>query len=152
MTSNETPLRVYWRPGCPACSSLRMAMNEAGVDATWQNIYEDPSAAAFVRSVAGGNETVPTVSYGGEALVAPRPRRLLRSLRQDHPELVTRAGRSWLPLRVLQWVGVVALVILSEVLARSGRSALSWGVDGIALAWFLVVRWFRLRPPGGKAR
>ncbi len=150
MTPNETPLRVYWRPGCPYCSSLRMALNEAGVVASWQNIYEDPAAAAFVRSVAGGNETVPTVAYDGETLVAPRPRRLLHDLRRTHPELVTRAGRSWLPLRVLQWAGVVALVLVSEVLARSGRSALSWGVDGVAVAWFLAVRWFRMRPRRGR--
>jgi hypothetical protein len=35
------------------------------------NIWEDPQAAARVRSVAGGNETVPTVVVGYRALVNP---------------------------------------------------------------------------------
>ena len=29
------------------------------------NIWKDPAAAAFVRSVADGNETVPTVTVAG---------------------------------------------------------------------------------------
>ena len=146
MSSNEAGLQVYWRQGCPYCVSLRMALNEAGVAATWRNIYENPDDAAFVRGVAGGNETVPTVSLDGEALVAPRPTRLLRLLRRDHPELVTRPDRAWLPLRVVQWVGVIALLVASEVLARTGRTALSWGLDGCAVLWYLLVRWYRLRP------
>ena len=36
-----------------------------------RNIWEDPDAAAFVRSVAGGNETVPTVVVGDKAMVNP---------------------------------------------------------------------------------
>ena len=35
------------------------------------NIWDDPSGAMFVRSVAGGHETVPTVSIGELALVNP---------------------------------------------------------------------------------
>ncbi len=38
------------------------------------NIWDDPSAAAFVRSVANGNETVPTVTVGTAAFVNPTPR------------------------------------------------------------------------------
>ncbi|WP_422392164.1 glutaredoxin family protein [Nakamurella antarctica] len=37
------------------------------------NIWSDPDAAAFVRSVAGGNETVPTVVIDGRAVVNPAP-------------------------------------------------------------------------------
>lgn len=35
------------------------------------NIWDDPEAAAFVRSVARGNETVPTVAVGEIAMVNP---------------------------------------------------------------------------------
>jgi hypothetical protein len=39
------------------------------------NIWADPSAAATVRSLAGGNETVPTVVIGERGHVNPCLRR-----------------------------------------------------------------------------
>ena len=62
---------VYWRPGCPFCSMLRAALQRAGIAYREVNIWEDPQAAAFVRSVARGNETVPTVTVGSVSLVNP---------------------------------------------------------------------------------
>ena len=46
-------------------------LNFAGIEFAQVNIWEDVDAAAFVRSVARGNETVPTVSIGAVALVNP---------------------------------------------------------------------------------
>jgi inosine-uridine nucleoside N-ribohydrolase len=40
------------------------------------NIWQDPAAAAAVRAVADGNETVPTVEVGGRWLVNPRARQV----------------------------------------------------------------------------
>jgi hypothetical protein len=51
------------------------------------NIWDDPEAGAFVRSVAGGNETVPTVVVGAKALVNPTPREVLRELERQASEL-----------------------------------------------------------------
>jgi glutaredoxin len=62
---------VYWRPGCIFCAGLFHSMTSAGIAHERINIWEDPEAAAFVRSVAGGNETVPTVTVGAEAFVNP---------------------------------------------------------------------------------
>ncbi|MFN6120003.1 MAG: glutaredoxin domain-containing protein [Actinomycetes bacterium] len=56
---------VYWRPGCPFCTSLFRQLERAEVEHTRVNIWEDPEAAAVVRSIARGNETVPTVVVGG---------------------------------------------------------------------------------------
>lgn len=73
-THSDTGLReavVYWRPGCPFCSMLRTGLRLRGVPHREVNIWEDPEAAAFVRSVANGNETVPTVVVGDTALVNP---------------------------------------------------------------------------------
>jgi glutaredoxin-like protein len=67
----DVDVTVYWRPGCGFCSSLRRDLERRGVDAMWVNIWEDDSARAFVRSVAAGNETVPTVMVGDVALVNP---------------------------------------------------------------------------------
>jgi mycoredoxin len=46
-----------------------------------RNIWADPAAAAFVRSVAGGAEKVPMVVIGGVAHVNPRPRMVVAALR-----------------------------------------------------------------------
>lgn len=62
---------VYWRPGCGFCSMLRSGLQRAGIEYREVNIWDDPEAAAFVRSVARGNETVPTVTVGSVSLVNP---------------------------------------------------------------------------------
>ncbi len=62
---------LYWRPGCPFCSMLVRSLDRAGIDYGERNIWEDPDAAAFVRSVAHGTETVPTVTVGDRAMVNP---------------------------------------------------------------------------------
>lgn len=68
---------VYWRPGCWFCHRLLRDLDAAGLDVELRNIWEDADAAAFVRSVARGNETVPTVTVGGRALVNPAPEEVL---------------------------------------------------------------------------
>ncbi len=70
----DTPkvVTVYWRPGCGFCSSLRRDLERRDIATTWVNIWEDEEARAFVRSVARGNETVPTVLVGERALINPR--------------------------------------------------------------------------------
>jgi mycoredoxin len=67
---------VYSRPGCPYCFLLRQALRRRRLAFTEVNIWEDPSAAAAVRAVAEGNETVPTVHVGDQWLVNPRPTRV----------------------------------------------------------------------------
>jgi hypothetical protein len=49
------------------------------------NIWSDPSAAAFVRSVNGGDETVPTVVVGATAMRNPTPREVKRELERQAP-------------------------------------------------------------------
>ena len=52
------------------------------------NIWEDPSAAAIVRSVASGNETVPTVAVGNKSMVNPTPTQVMAALADHAPHLV----------------------------------------------------------------
>lgn len=68
---------VYWRPGCPFCLWMRWILRVRRVQVRWRNIWTDEDAAAFVRSVAEGNETVPTVVVGGCPYVNPAPRRVV---------------------------------------------------------------------------
>ena len=70
-------ITVYWRPGCPSCMVLRVALALKGVATTRINIWDDPAAAATVRRAAGGNETVPTVEVGGRYLVNPTARQVM---------------------------------------------------------------------------
>ncbi|MFF4803592.1 hypothetical protein ACFY1U_35305 [Streptomyces sp. NPDC001351] len=48
----------------------------------------DKDAAAFVRSVADGNETVPTVTVAGHAMVTPSKRQLLDTVCEHAPHLL----------------------------------------------------------------
>lgn len=72
---------VYWRPGCVFCQRLRFSLAIRGLRPRMVNIWRDPDAAAFVRSVADGNETVPTVVIDGRAHVNPPPRLVRAALR-----------------------------------------------------------------------
>lgn len=84
-TAPATAVTLYWRPGCAFCSILRHRLHRTGVDLDERNIWSDPAAAAFVRSVAAGNETVPTVVVDGVALVNPSSRQVLARLGVDRP-------------------------------------------------------------------
>jgi glutaredoxin-like protein len=78
----DTAITFFWRPGCGFCRRLHADLEAAGVSFEMRNIWEDPDAAAFVRSVARGNETVPTVAIGDTALVNPSAREVLALLPQ----------------------------------------------------------------------
>lgn len=75
----------YWRPGCGFCAALRRRLRRAGVAVEEVNIWKDRAAAAFVRSVARGNETVPTVVVGRRALVNPTVRDVVEIARLESP-------------------------------------------------------------------
>lgn len=83
-------VEFYWRPGCPFCAMLERDMVAADIPMTKRNIWEEPAAAEFVRSVAGGNETVPTVRIGDSAMVNPPISELTNLLSEVAPHLVAR--------------------------------------------------------------
>lgn len=65
---------VYWRKGCPFCKRLQLVLGRRAKDAVWVDIWADPDAAAYVRRVNDGNESVPTVVIAGEPHTNPPPR------------------------------------------------------------------------------
>ncbi len=85
---SDAHVTVYWRPGCGFCRSLRSKLRATGVVFDEVNIWEDPDAAAYVRSVARGNETVPTVRIGPHGLVNPTARDVVRVAREHAPTAV----------------------------------------------------------------
>ncbi len=74
------PIVFYWRPGCGFCAMLQRSLDSHGISYDALNIWDDPEAAAFVRSVADGNETVPTVVVGGRAMVNPSIQQVLEAM------------------------------------------------------------------------
>ncbi|WP_238335751.1 glutaredoxin domain-containing protein [Serinicoccus kebangsaanensis] len=72
-TDPRSDVVVYWRPGCGYCAMLKARLGGLRDRATWVNIWEDEEAAAFVRSVNDGNETVPTVVIDGIPRTNPDP-------------------------------------------------------------------------------
>lgn len=78
-------IAVYWRPGCPFCAGLFRGLDRVGLQVERVNIWDDESGRAFVRSVANGNETVPTVRVGDLALVNPRAIEVMREVADRLP-------------------------------------------------------------------
>jgi len=72
MASNDDPITMYSTVWCGYCRRLKTALKSAGIPFTEVDIEHDSAAAAFVRSVNGGNQTVPTVKFAdGSALTNP---------------------------------------------------------------------------------
>ncbi|RRO13721.1 NrdH-redoxin [Saccharopolyspora rhizosphaerae] len=79
---------VYSRPGCPFCMSLRAGLQSSGLAFTEVDIWQDPEAAGVVRSIADGNETVPTVVIGDWSAVNPSTRDVLSAVAEHAPHLL----------------------------------------------------------------
>lgn len=83
-------LEFFWRPGCPFCMMLERDLEQAGIAVTRRNIWDEPEAAAIVRSVADGNETVPTIRIGDRSLVNPPISEVANLLAEVAPQLLPR--------------------------------------------------------------
>jgi len=112
---------VLWRPGCPYCALLLRGLDRAGLAYNRLNIWDHPDAAAWLRTVTGGDETVPTVhvraavdaavdaagdAAGAVALVNPSTADVLEAVARIAPQAraEVRAGlrpapRGWRWLR-----------------------------------------------------
>lgn len=86
--ASRTAVEFYWRPGYPFCMALRRPLRHSGLPLREVNIWNDPRAAARVRTATGGDETVPTVFVGGHALVNPSFRQVKTAVREHAPELL----------------------------------------------------------------
>ena len=73
-------ITMYWRPGCGFCAALQRNLDRLDVSYEKVNIWDSPEAAAFVRSVARGNETVPTVTVGETSMVNPTAQDVLEAV------------------------------------------------------------------------
>lgn len=116
MTGNDTGATVYWRPGCPYCSRLLSDLDRIGLPVRKVNIWEDPAAAARVRAVAGGNETVPTVVVGDTAMVNPRAGAVLDAVRKHAPAVLADLDVEGMTARAAgPWQAGLVVTLLAAV-------------------------------------
>ncbi len=85
MGQEQDEIVIYWRPDCAFCLNLLLRLKFTRLRYRKVDIRNDPDARAFVRSVADGNETVPTVVVAGRALVNPSKRQLIEVVRTHAP-------------------------------------------------------------------
>lgn len=78
----------FWRPACGFCASLRRSLDALGIPLVEIDIWEDPRAAAAVRAITGGDETVPTVVVGDAALVNPSAQAVVAAVEDHLPHLL----------------------------------------------------------------
>jgi len=72
---------MYTTTWCGYCYRLKIALESARIPYTEVDIEQDPVAAEFVRSVNGGNQTVPTVKFAdGSALTNPTAAQIAQKL------------------------------------------------------------------------
>ncbi len=64
---------IYHRPGCSYCARLRLKLAGVRSKAHWVDIWADEEAAAYVRMVNDGHETVPTVVIDSVPHTNPDP-------------------------------------------------------------------------------
>jgi mycoredoxin len=65
-------LTMYSTTWCGYCHRLKTQLDREGIGYEEINIEEDITAAEFVMSVNGGNQTVPTVRFAdGSAMTNP---------------------------------------------------------------------------------
>jgi mycoredoxin len=74
-------MRMYSTTWCGYCHRLKAQLGRIGLDFEEVDIEQDPEAAAFVASVNGGNETVPTLLFDdGSTLTNPSLRQVQEHL------------------------------------------------------------------------
>ncbi|KJF16041.1 glutaredoxin domain-containing protein [Acidithrix ferrooxidans] len=147
--SKQPQLTLYWRQGCPFCSSLRRELALAGVSLSKEvNIRKDPLGAAFVRQAAGGNETVPTLVIDDVTLVNPSISQVVNAIGRAHPDFVPNkpldpAPKFW--LRGIQLGTVAVLIVVSFIIERQINSTASYAVDIANIAIYQLFNWLRRR-------
>jgi mycoredoxin len=112
-------LLLYGRPGCPMVHPVRALLDEAGVTYTYLDIRQDFEAAARLRQMTGGFESVPTVVLpGGRVLVEPGVTTLRRALseaalgREPSAAATVKAGLSN-PVYII--MALIALALVAAV-------------------------------------
>ena len=136
----DSTVEVMWRRGCPFCSSLRRGLTRAGVATTEHDIWSSPDAAARVRQATGGDETVPTVFVGDQALVNPTVRQVVAAIRAHDPhdqsgpaDDTSRPGGTGATTHRTGPIGTLVVAVVWSVLV-AWRPTTTWHLAPLILA------------------
>jgi mycoredoxin len=106
---------LYGHMFCPSLGPVRGVLAQAKVDYTYINIHKDPDAAATVRSINNGYESVPTLVFpDGSTLTEPSIGQLkskLESVGYRVGPLAWLVGYFW----VVLFVGLMVLAVLRSM-------------------------------------
>lgn len=109
-------LTVYGHPACPNVGPIRAMLAQSKVPYTYINIRQDAEAAARVRAINHGNESVPTLVFpDGSTLTEPSVGALkqkLEGLGYRVSLLAWVLGNSWLLI-----IGIIILYALLRFFA-----------------------------------
>ena len=76
-----TPITLYGTPICPGLPPVRGLLAQAKIPYDYIDISRDPAAAAKVRALNDGNESVPTLTFpDGSSLTEPSAGQLKEKL------------------------------------------------------------------------
>jgi mycoredoxin len=113
-------LIVYGTPFCAMVPPVRRLLDEAGVAYDYIDIRQDREAAARVRAITGGFESVPTIVFpDGKALVEPRVQALREALlaRDQDNATLQSSGAAFKAGLSNPMVLILALIALALVVA-----------------------------------
>jgi len=68
--------------------ALERSLTKLNIPLDKKNIWDDPAHADMVRSLANGNETVPTLVIGEASLVNPSAEQVLQAMSNQVPHLI----------------------------------------------------------------
>ena len=92
MRSMALEVVFYTRPRCPYSFRLRRELRRRGLPFREVDIWQDAAAAAAVRGVAEGNETVPTIHVGDHWMVNPTADEVCAAAGYQPPQRVRSRG------------------------------------------------------------
>jgi glutaredoxin len=151
-TTPPSPVEVLWRPGCPFCARLRTGLRRAGIETVERNIWTDLRAAARVRAVTGGDDTVPTVVVGARGLVNPSVSEVVSAVRAEFPDeadALVGSGAERPGGSGLAGISLTIVVALLWVALTLWRPSTTWHLAPVLVAgawpWLL----WQARPSSG---
>jgi mycoredoxin len=85
-------ITVYGHPSCPAIGPVKGLLTQSKVTFDYIDIHQDSAAAARVRAINNGNESVPTLVFpDGSTLTEPSVGELQAKLESlDIPSALSR--------------------------------------------------------------
>jgi mycoredoxin len=110
---------VYGHPACPGLGPVRGLLTQSKVEFEYIDIHQDSAAAARVRAINNGNESVPTLVFpDGSTLTEPT----VETLKSKLESLGYKVGPvAWLigHIRLILFVSAGVLIAVLITVLRS---------------------------------